>query len=75
MKTFAAPDVRWLIDQHFVFVEINVDHEMEAAAWFHGEGIPDVRILSLEGKTLDRLVGFVQPPAFAAWLSKWKESR
>lgn len=41
MKTFADPEVRKLIDEHFIFVELNVDHEREAAAWFRGEAIPD----------------------------------
>lgn len=75
MKTFAASEVKKLIDEHFVFIEINVDQEKEAAAWFQGEAIPDVRILSSEGKTLDRLVGFEEPQAFAVRLRKWVEGR
>lgn len=41
MKTFADPDVKKLIEEHFVFVELNVDHEKEAAGWFDGAAIPD----------------------------------
>ncbi len=41
VETFANPEVKKLIDHHFVFVELNVDKEKEAAAWFRGEAIPD----------------------------------
>lgn len=41
VETFADPEVKKLLDQHFVFVELNVDKEKEAAAWFRGEAIPD----------------------------------
>jgi len=41
VKTFGDPDVKKLIDEHFVFVEVNVDHEKEAARWFAGSAIPD----------------------------------
>lgn len=75
VKTFAAPDVKRLIDEHFVTIQINVDHEKEAAAWFQGEAIPDVRILSPEGRMLDRLVGFEEPKAFAVRLRKLVEGR
>lgn len=75
VKTFAAPDVRKLIDEHFVFIEINVDHEKEAAAWFQGAAIPDVRVLSPEGRMLDRLLGFEEPQVFAARLRKLAETK
>lgn len=41
VKTFADPEVKRILDEHFVFVELNVDHQKEAAAWFKGEAIPD----------------------------------
>lgn len=41
VRTFADPEVKRLIDQHFVFVELNVDREKEAAGWFAGSAIPD----------------------------------
>jgi thioredoxin-related protein len=41
VKTFAHPEVKKLIDQHFVLVELNVDHAKEAAGWFAGKAIPD----------------------------------
>jgi hypothetical protein len=75
VKTFTAPDVKKLIDEHFVTIEINVDHEKESAAWFQGDAIPDVRILSPEGKTLDRLIGFEEPELFSVRLRKWVEGR
>ena len=75
VKTFAAPAVRKLIDEHFVFIEINVDHEKEVAAWFGGEAIPDIRILSAEGKTLDRVVGYEDPAPFAKRLKNLVEGR
>ncbi len=40
--TFADPAVTKLIEEHFILVELNVDHEREAAGWFAGQGIPDV---------------------------------
>ncbi len=39
--TFADPEVKKLIEEHFVFVELNVDHEKEAAGWFAAAAIPD----------------------------------
>ena len=41
VKTFADSEVEKILDEHFVFVELNVDHEKEAAGWFAGKGIPD----------------------------------
>lgn len=41
VRTFADPEVKKLLEEHFVFVELNVDHQQEAAAWFQGEAIPD----------------------------------
>jgi thioredoxin-like negative regulator of GroEL len=75
VKTFAAPEVRKLIDEHFIFMEINVDHEQAISAWFQGEAIPDTRILSADGKSMDRVVGFEEPAVFAARLRKAVEAR
>ncbi len=41
VKTFSDPEVRKLLDQHFVFVELNVDEKRDAAKWFDGDAIPD----------------------------------
>ena len=41
VKTFADPEVKRLIDAHFVFVELNVDHEKDAATWFAASAVPD----------------------------------
>jgi len=41
VQTFADPEVKKLLDDHFIFVELNVDHEKEAAGWFAGTAIPD----------------------------------
>lgn len=73
--TFSNPEVKRLIAEHFLFLELNVDKEKEAAAWFRGEGIPDTCILGLDGKLLDRVVGFEEPAAFAARLKKAVEAR
>lgn len=73
--TFSDPRVKKLIDEHFVMIEINVDHEKAAAAWFRGEGIPDTCILGLNEEILDRVVGFEEPGAFAARLRKAVEAR
>ncbi len=75
VKTFAAPAVKKLIDEHFIFIEINVDHEKETAAWFQGETIPDTRFLSPEGRTLDQVAGFEEPSAFAVRLKKLVEGK
>jgi len=40
-KTFGDPEVKKILDEHFVFVELNVDRHQEAARWFQGEAIPD----------------------------------
>lgn len=68
--TFAHPEVRKLIDERFVFVEINVDHEKDAADWFEVKGIPDTYILSSDGAVVDRVLGFEEPEKFAARLKK-----
>jgi len=41
VKTFNNPTVKKIIDERFVFVELNVENEKEAAGWFGGQGIPD----------------------------------
>jgi hypothetical protein len=41
VKTFADPEVKDLIRRSFVMIEVNVDHQKEAASWFGGQGIPD----------------------------------
>ena len=33
--------LRKMIEEHFVFVELNVDHEKDAADWFAASAIPD----------------------------------
>lgn len=63
-RTFSDPEVRKLLGERFVFIELNVDREKETAAWFGGAAIPDTLIFSIEGKILDRLVGFEGPDAF-----------
>ena len=63
--TFANPEVKSLIEKHFVFVVLNVDQDTEAADKMGIVGIPDTRILSLEGKLLDQVMGFEDPEAFA----------
>lgn len=68
--TFGHPDVRKLLEERFIAVEINVDHQKEAAAWFGGSAIPDTSIFSAEGTLLDRVVGFEAPEAFLPRLRK-----
>jgi thioredoxin-related protein len=41
VKTFSDPEVRKVLDEHFVFVELNVENEKEAAGWFASAAIPD----------------------------------
>lgn len=41
VKTFNDPRVKKIIDEHFVFVELDVDNEKEAAGWFASRAIPD----------------------------------
>lgn len=40
-KTFADPTVQKIVQEHFVFVTLDVDREKSAAAWFGGNAIPD----------------------------------
>lgn len=70
VQTFADPEVKKLLDEQLVFVEVNTDHEEETARWFAGSAIPDTRILGLDGRTMDRVVGFEEPPSFAARLRR-----
>lgn len=41
VKTFNDPQVKKLIDEHFVFVELDVDKEKAASGWFASAAIPD----------------------------------
>jgi thioredoxin-like negative regulator of GroEL len=75
VKTFADPDVKKLLDEQFVFASLNVDSQRQAASWFAGSAIPDVRVLSLDGRMLDRIVGFMEPKEFAARLRRVLERR
>lgn len=68
MKTFPAPEVRSLIDRHFVFVELDIEEHEAAAEWLDVSAIPDAVILALDGSVVDRRRGFVEPSGFAAWL-------
>ena len=69
-KTFADLEVKKLMEEHFVFVELDVDQDKEAADQFGIVAIPDTRILSQDGKTLDQVIGFEEPEAFARRLRK-----
>ena len=69
-KTFANPEVKDLIEKHFVFVELNVDQHKEAADQMGIVGIPDTRILSQDGNMLDQVMGFEGPEAFVRRLMK-----
>ena len=74
-KTFANPVVKQLIEKDFVFVVLNVDQNKEAADLMGIVGIPDTRILSQDGKTLDQVIGFEEPEAFADRLRKHIEGK
>ena len=74
-KTFANPVVKRLIEKDFVFVVLNVDQNKEAADQMGIVGIPDTRILSQDGKTLDQVIGFEKPEAFADRLRKHIEGK
>jgi uncharacterized protein YyaL (SSP411 family) len=41
VKTFSDPEVKAILDEHFVVVELNVDQKRDVASWFQGEAIPD----------------------------------
>ena len=68
--TFANPEVKGLIEKHFVFVVLNVDQDTEAANQMGIVGIPDTRILSADGKIHDQVLGFEAPEEFADRLRK-----
>ncbi len=69
-KTFANPIVKRLIEEHFVFVVLNVDQDKPSADQLGIVGIPDTRVLSQDGKILDQVMGFEGPEAFADRLRK-----
>lgn len=73
MKTFPSPEVKPIIEKHFVFVEVDVGVHKEEAKWLGVNAIPDVFILSLDGKKVAHRLGFVEPADFAAWLGKHLE--
>jgi len=41
VKTFNDPTVKKIIDERFVFVELDVENEKEASGWFASTAIPD----------------------------------
>ncbi len=74
-KTFKDPGVKKLMDEHFVFVELNVDKNKGAADQMGIVGIPDTRILAQDGKLLDQVLGFEGPEAFAQRLKRHIERK
>ena len=72
-KTFANPVVKSLIENHFIFVVLNVDQDKESADRMGIVGIPDTRIFSQDGTMLDQVLGFEGPVAFAERLRKHLE--
>jgi thioredoxin-related protein len=41
VKTFNDTKVKKILDEHFVFVELDVEKEKDAAGWFASSAIPD----------------------------------
>lgn len=70
MKTLRNSDVRTALDKQFIFFELDVDKEKEAARWFGGKAIPETIVLSSEGTIIDRIVGFIGPKEFLERVSK-----
>lgn len=68
VQTLADPQVKTILDRSFVFLELDVDKEKEAAGWFDGCAIPDTRILAQDGTELDHVVGFMDAASFARCL-------
>ena len=66
-ETFPDPRVAGLLD-NFVFVTIDTDAYPALAQRFGVVGMPDIRILSPEGKELRHLLGFHDAESFAAEL-------
>ena len=54
----------------FVFVKVDTDKEPDISKWFGVAGIPDARILSSEGKELEKIVGFKAAADFVSILKK-----
>ncbi len=68
---FPDPRVATLLEG-FVFLTIDTDEYPELAQEFGVVGIPDIRILSPQGKELRKILGFRDATAFAEVLEKIK---
>ncbi len=66
--TLADPAVKGLLEEGFVFREVDTDQEPDLGKALGVTGIPDLRILRPEGTEVDRLIGYEPPEAFAARL-------
>ncbi len=71
----ADAEVNDLLERYFVRIEVNVDRQKEAAAWFGGYAVTETCILDGEGSLIDRIVGFMEPGDFAARLRNLAEAR
>ncbi len=71
-ETFPAPKVARLLEQ-FVFVKVDTDEHPALANKYGAVGLPDVRLLSPDGKELRRFRDFQGPDAFAQALDELLE--
>lgn len=60
--TLSNPQVDAELAKDFVCVRVNTDQHPETAGQLGVTYIPDVRLLSSDGKVLESQVGFIPPP-------------
>lgn len=68
-ETFSDPRVREAIEKNFIPVKIDVDKDQQTANAYAVNGIPDVRVLDENGKTVEYVIGFVEPDKFLRFLN------
>lgn len=65
--TFAQPEIAALIGERAVAIKLDAEHGgLEAAKRFKVSAYPTLLIAKADGTEVDRIIGYREPPAFAA---------
>ncbi|MCI0341710.1 MAG: thioredoxin family protein [Planctomycetales bacterium] len=73
--TLEDPAVKALVEEGFVFREVDTDKEPGIGRALGVSGIPDLRILGPDGTEVDRRVGYEPPAEFATRLRRARGAR